>query len=167
MRASVWTCCCSSWSLLIWDFVLLRFHIWRLWGKKCKENMGKYEKEDLRKAAPLVILLCLACSPVALFCHLVMIIRLFRVILKPNHCCDMPVMLPEPVAQQFKPQRGFSGYFLDCSGVIWDLFQIMGVAFYYMTKLLIFCVVQDLVTWKEVSYSSPRTGKTLRMPNIS
>lgn len=37
-----------------------------------------------------------------------MIIRLFRVIIKPNHYCVMPVMLPDPAAQQFKPQTEFS-----------------------------------------------------------
>lgn len=67
------------------------------------------QKDDLRKRASSVIPLCLACIPVAILYHLVVIIRLFRVILKLSHCCDMPVMLPDAVAQQFKPQREFSG----------------------------------------------------------
>ena len=177
VRTLVRTHCCSCWCLiyiagLFWSVTLC---YWDFTYKNCGEKIW-FQKEDLRKTASLVILLCLACSPVAILYNLVMIIKLFRVILKPNHCCDMPVMLPDPVPWQFKPQREFSGYFLVCSGVISDLFQIMGVALYYMTRSLIFWFVQDLVNWKQakhknfclrVSYSSPRTGKTLNMLNIS
>lgn len=53
----------------------------------------------------------------------------------------MPMMFSDTVAQQFKPQRQFSHWFLDCSGAISDLFQITGVAPYYMTKFLIFWFV--------------------------
>lgn len=109
VRNLVWTHCCSCWSLTYniadlfssgtlcyWDFTYENF-----WGKI-------HVQKDLRKTASLVITLCLACSPVAILYRLV-VIRLFRVTFKPNHCCDMPVMLPDPVAQQFKPQKEFSG----------------------------------------------------------
>lgn len=139
------TCCWSHiycWSFLIWDSCY--------WDFTCENCGGKIrvQQDDLRKRASLVIALCLPCIPAAMLCHWVVIIRLFRVILKLNHCSDMPVMPPDAAAQQFRPQRKFSGWFLDCSGVISDLFQITGVAPYYMTRSLLFWFVHDLFIWE-------------------
>lgn len=106
VRPLLQTCCCSfwshiyCWSLLIWCFVLLRFHIGKLWGKN-RSSKRRPQKNSLIGHSVVLGLQ-------SIHSHLVMIIRLFRVILKLNHYCDMPVMLPDPVAQQFKPQTEFS-----------------------------------------------------------